>query len=270
MFLVTTTQRCGSTWLTRILERMTGSASGYVDGRELGFRVRAHSEEGAPEILAGALRSLRPAEVFKTHDIPSKDFDGVCAALPELRLLTVSRDFKDVIVSRYFYYRYYWPSDPTLGSFPQYLMDLFASFKNVPDRAALAQLIESPELRAWAEEWAAFEGAFATPNALRVRYSGLLDDSERSSLEAFTGRPFPRLASFEAAQEAETADTGRAGRTRFYRRGQCGQWREWFTGTQGRALDLSVGRLLSAKPDQGAHDLRTLRGAELETTPHAE
>lgn len=240
LFLVTTTQRCGSTWLTRILEGMTGTVCRYVDGRALGFRIHRESEARAPAVLAAGLRAMAPVEVFKTHDVPSREFDRLCAVLPELRVLTVSRDFKDVLVSRYFYYRYYWPDDPTLGALPAHLAGLFDSMDGLSDREALPLLLASATLLGWAGEWAAFEGPFATGHALRVGYEGLLDGSAREAIEAFTGHRMPQVASFAERQRAETIDTGRRGRSRFNRCGRSGQWREWFTEEQASRLDALV------------------------------
>ena len=217
---------------------MTGSACCYVNGLEMGFRLRGSSAGAAVVDLGKMLRAMRDVRVFKTHDVPSRDFDAVCAELPELRVLTVSRDFRDVVVSRYFYYRYYWPADATLGPLPPHLAEFFGALGKAGDRTALARLVESDVLRNWAEEWAAFEGAFATPHALRVTYAGLLDGSEREVLESFTGCPIPRLESFEAMQQAETHETGRGARSRFHREGRCGQWRRWFT--EAEAAEISA------------------------------
>ena len=134
IFLVSTTQRCGSTWLVRMLEAMTGSAGCYVNGLEMGFRLRPVSAGTAVVDLGKMLRAARSGRVFKTHDVPSRDFDAVCAELPEVRVLTVSRDFRDVLVSRYFYYRYYWPADATLGALPRHLAEFFGTLGKAGDR----------------------------------------------------------------------------------------------------------------------------------------
>lgn len=211
MFLVSTTQRCGSTWLTRILEKMTGTACLYVDGRALGFRVRALGAEGAPGAMRELMRAAHGIVVFKTHDVPSKDFDVLCGAFPEVRVLTVSRDFKDVLVSRYFYYRYYWPDDPALGALPAHLSELFVAMRGLSDREGIGLLLGSAVLRGWAGEWVAFEGGFATSHALRVRYEGMIDGSEHEAIEAFSGHRMPPMDSFTERQRAETIDTGRRG-----------------------------------------------------------
>ena len=242
MVLVSTTQRCGSTWLVRILEAMTGSVSHYINGRELGFRLRGSNGVMAVAALEKEMRAQRGIRVFKTHDVPSCDFDAVCAAMPKVRVLTVSRDFKDVLVSRYFYYRYYWPTDAALGPLPGYLAKFFGRMGKMGDRAALARLAQSKILRNWAEEWAAFEGGFATARALRVTYRGLLDGSAHVALELFTGLACPRLESFQVMHQAETYETGRKARSRFHRAGRCGEWTRWLSPEQGAAIEAEASR----------------------------
>ena len=240
MFLVSTTQRCGSTWLTRLLEAMTNSHCRYVDALALGFSLHGTNAPEAIAKLVETLQTMDQIQVFKTHDVPSGDFDAVCATMPELKVLTVRRDFRDVVVSRYFYYRYYWPTDPALGLLHEYLAQSFHAMDGVADQQALTHLIDSPVVRNWAAEWSAFEGAFSTGNALRLRYEGLLDGAERQNLERFTRYPYPSLASFSTSQAQETAKTGRQGSHRFFREGQCGQWRKWFTEEEGLALESLV------------------------------
>ena len=237
IFLVTTTQRCGSTWLTRMLADMTGSQEVYMDGLALGFRLSKPRQPGALERFADFLRGHAEIRVFKTHDVPSSDFDTVCAATPELRILTMQRDFKDVVVSRYFYMRHYWPTEPALGSPPPPFAEYLAQIGDVPDREALPALFNAKVLRGWAREWAAFEGAFDTPHAVRLRYAALLDGAAHPGLEAFTGLPVRGVKPFEAEQKDETLQTGRDGKARFHRNGRAGQWLDWFTDEQGKQLD---------------------------------
>ena len=248
MFLITTTQRCGSTWLTRTLVQMTGSLDIYLDGLPMGFSLAELREAGAVDKLARFLRERPEISVYKTHDVPSADFDAVCAAMPELRILTMQRDFKDVVVSRYFYMRHHWPTEPALGPVPKWFAEYLTQIGDAPDREALPVLLAARVLRGWAREWAAFEGPFDTPHAIRLRYTTLLDGSDHARLEAFTGLPVQTIKPFAAEQRDETRQTGRAGHARFHRNGRPGQWRDWFTSDQGRQLDA----LAAAALDQSA------------------
>ena len=237
IFLVTTTQRCGSTWLTRMLAAMTGSRDQYVDGLQMGFSLAAPRAAGAAGRLADFLRGRSDISVFKTHDVPSGDFDAVCAALPELRIVTMQRDFKDVVVSRYFYMRHHWPTDPGLGPHPKWFAEYLAAIGDAPDQQALPALLDARVLRTWAREWAAFEGSFESPHAIRLGYAALLDGSEYPRLETFTGFSVQVIADFAAEQNEETQRTGRVGNARFHRNGRAGQWRDWFSSHQGTQLD---------------------------------
>jgi hypothetical protein len=237
MFLITTTQRCGSTWLTRMLVEMTGSRDMYVDGLQMGFSLAKPREPGAAERLAAFLRGQPGTQVFKTHDVPSADFDAVCSAMPELRILTMQRDFKDVVVSRYFYMRHHWPTDPDLGPFPKWFAEYIVQIGDAPDHEALPLLLEARVLRTWAREWAAFETAFETQHAMRLQYNALLDGTAHPGLEGFTGLPVRGMKAFAAEQRDETLQTGRDGKARFHRNGRTGQWRDWFTNDQATQLD---------------------------------
>jgi hypothetical protein len=237
MYLITTTQRCGSTWLTRMLADMTSSQELYVDCLQMGFRLSKPRQPGAVEKLADFLRSRPEIRVFKTHDVPSSDFDILSAAIPELRILTMRRDFKDVVVSRYFYTRHHWPTQPALGTMPPPFAEYLAQVGNASDREALPLLLDAKVLRGWAREWAAFEGAFSTHRGLRLQYIALLDGSAHSELESFTGLPLPGIKPFEAEQQDETLQTGRSGSARFHRNGRAGQWHDWFSSDEGKQLD---------------------------------
>ncbi len=236
-FIVSTAQRCGSTWLTRLLSEMTGSRAVYVDGLVLGFGLEGPCDPAAAGRLRDFLRAQSGVKVFKTHDVPSAEFDAVCAELPELRLLTMHRDFRDTVVSRYFYLRYYWPTEPALGPRPVEFQEFLADIGETPDKAALARLLETGMVRDWAREWAAFEGPFETRNALRVSYDGMLDGSELARIGEFTGMALPVRREFDAEQKRETESTGRQGAARFNRSGRTGEWREWFSEEEAALLD---------------------------------
>lgn len=250
-WLVSTTQRCGSTWLTRMLAEMTGSPDRYVDGLPMGFGLSQPREPGAAEKLAAFLRGCTGIQVFKTHDVPSADFDAVCAAMPELRILTMQRDFKDVVVSRYFYMRHHWPTEPAFGPPPKWFAEYLALIGDLPDSEALPVLLEARVLHTWAREWAAFEGTFATPHAIRLPYHALLDGSAHRGLEAFTGLPVRDGKPFAAEQRDETLQTGRAGKARFHRNGRSGQWLDWFTTDQGKQLNALAAAALDKSPTYG-------------------
>ena len=55
-YLVSTAQRCGSTWLVRMLAGMAGSREVYVDGLELGFSLAKSRETRAVKNLVQRLR----------------------------------------------------------------------------------------------------------------------------------------------------------------------------------------------------------------------
>jgi hypothetical protein len=250
MFLVSTPQRCGSTWLLRLLCDMAGAGDRYVDGLAMGFRLARPREPGAVEKMASLLRQNGKGIVFKTHDVPSRDFDTLCGAMPELRVLTMHRDFRDTVVSRYFYLRYYWRTDPGLGPLPVPFAKFLAETGDASDHQALEAVLETEFVREWAREWAAFERPFTTPNAIRITYTGMLDESEFPRLVEFTGLPLRNRNAFPDEQKRETRETGRDGKARFNRNGRAGQWRDWFSDDQAKQLDA----LAAAAVERAATD----------------
>lgn len=244
LFLLTTTQRCGSTWVARMLNRTLGQPCTYINCSRLGFELVRASSPGAVERLRDELRRRGPGGALKTHDIGARDFDTICEEIPELRVLTVRRDFRDVFVSRYFYYRYYWPTDPALGPLPTRLEDFFREQANADDHDTLARLADHDITLTWAREWAAFEAPFTTARAIRLTFSGLLDGTEQARLGAFVGLSPAPVASFEEVQRQETVDSGRVGMSRFNRDGTVGGWRKWLEEPAGLKLDELAQRQL--------------------------
>ncbi len=236
MFLVSTAQRCGSTWLTKSLSQATKSDDLYVNGWAIGFSLTTASEHGAITKLAETFAAHPHIKVFKTHDVHTRDFAAACDAIPGLRIMTVQRDFRDTVVSRYFYLRYYWPTESGFGPVPEEARDYLARNADTDDRTALADLVATDMLRKWAWEWAAFEGSLGTDKALRVTYDGMLDGTEFERIKKFTGLRRLKPGSFGGDQKKETKDTGRDGKARFNRSGRSGEWREWFTPAQGMRL----------------------------------
>jgi Sulfotransferase domain len=229
-FLVSTTQRCGSTWLTNILEASLDSKpTRYLDCAAFGFSLDRPNNEMAIQRLATTLDARGEYPVFKTHDVPSKDFDRLCSTIPDLKILTIHRDFKDVVISRYFYYRYYWPTEPSLGVLGEPIAQFVDDVSALSDEDAISCLVNSPILATWVSEWKAFEGEFSTPNAMRLRYSEMLSGENLCELETFIGSPIRKCDSFEQQQEAETSLTGREGKSRFFRQGRSGQWKDLLT-----------------------------------------
>lgn len=240
-YLISTPQRCGSTWLSRMLCATTGTQEVYVDGIQKGFRLAKVSEAGAVEKMAAAIARHPATQVFKTHDVAPRDFAALCAAVPGLRVLTVSRDLRDSVVSRYFYFRYYWPLRYAVETRPPRFQQFLEKIGDAPDGEALRVLLDEEFAEGWAREWAAFEAPFTTELALRVRYAGMLDGSEFETISAFIELPLKKAQSFKDQQSSETKMTGREGKERFNRSGREGEWREWWSEAEGERL-LGMGQ----------------------------
>lgn len=231
-----------------MLERMADSHNAYVDCRKLGFFLKKPSHEDAPLKLRAALGAL-PNRVFKTHDLASKDFDAAASVMPNIKIITIRRDFKDVVISRFFYYRYHWPANSTLGLLPSYLRSYFAEIDRRSDREAVRRLLQTRIIEIWSTEWAAFETEFSTSQGLRINFEDIAAEGITvlaKQLELFTGLKCDARIPFNRQQIGETETTGRTGSARFHREGRTGQYLEWFTELELKALnelgDASIAR----------------------------
>jgi len=228
MYLITTTQRVASSYLQRILHCVTKLPEPYLDATACGFSLFDPTPDNAIERVAQRIEETGSA-IYKTHDIGTKDFPRLCARLPELKVLTISRDFEDVVVSRFHYYRYFWHAKRELGEFPDHLKPVFEKYNTMDDATALNDLVNTQLVRDWAAEWVAFEGPFdETKNVIRLRYTHF-EFGFLNHLWSFLGLDAPaKLPTFSEIQATEKANTGRDGNSRFHRRGRSGEAQEVF------------------------------------------
>lgn len=229
MYLITSTQRVASSYLQRILHCATKLPEPYLDATACGFSLFEATPDDAIERVAQRIEEGGSA-IYKTHDIGTKDFPRLCARLPQLKVLTISRDFEDVVVSRFHYYRYFWHTNRELGAFPDHLKPVFDRYSGMEDHAALSDLVGTQLVRDWVAEWVAFEGVLnENESVIRLKYT----DFEFGCLNRlwnFLGLEAPLdLPTFSKIQVAEKAQTGRDGNARFHRRGRSGEAQEVFT-----------------------------------------
>jgi hypothetical protein len=266
VFIVSTTQRCGSTWVTGTIEqairnrmRLDGVPSKgiklkphYANCLQLGFSLTGKTSPSAVGALANYLAQWtsktvhESALLLKTHDIASAHFDELCDSLPQVRFVTIRRDFKDVVISRFFYYRYFWKG--AVGELPGYLKDDFQQFHTLSDAEALSSLIGMRSARVWAREWLAFDSPFTTPRALRIEYDTLLNGSGFKRLSEFCGMRVAPGRSLSLKQAEETKASGRQGNARFHRSGTSGQWRKWFSDEAAERLNHLLHELSTGSP----------------------
>jgi hypothetical protein len=105
--LITSPQRCGSTWLSNMTAFVFGSMKAcflYQDEEpKLWF------DKKNPKAISNLVDLINSSDkaVFKSHDVSPVNWDEILKNIPELKITKITRDFKDVVISRYFYERYH-------------------------------------------------------------------------------------------------------------------------------------------------------------------
>ena len=91
--LVSTTMRCGSTWVAKMLSGGKGMPL-YVDGTVHGYDYSTSEGQGDLEGMAGSLETGR-GSVMKTHDVPVRVMDEVLGRLPWLTIV-ISAELRQI------------------------------------------------------------------------------------------------------------------------------------------------------------------------------
>lgn len=190
--LVSTTQRCGSSWVTSICYTILGLHNGsglYVGGLKQGLmKVNDGGPERDAEKVAEFSQVLRGhfstsgVRVFKTHDLPPRLFQLFLEQNPDFHIINVIRDFRDVLISRLMYNRYYLPA---LG-IP--LESVFVeTHTELSDLELVREFYGTAEMLDWLCMWKRFHEPVEHPRALRLRYEEMLDPARLREIVKLLG-----------------------------------------------------------------------------------
>jgi len=185
--MVSTTQRCGSTWLARICgEVQREPIAQYVAGLKYNLLT---SEEMSSEQLRIALtgfssdiRSIN-SRLFKSHDLPPKIVPGFLDLNPDFFVFNITRDFRDVLISRLFYNRYFLPD---CGR--PYESEYVATNQFCSDHDLVNGFLWTREMDDWLHSWKQFNYGVSHPRYRLFRYEELL-------MPAGLARAFATIAS---------------------------------------------------------------------------
>jgi hypothetical protein len=184
--LVSTTQRCGSTWLAQICQLITGQSRPalYVEGLSCGlkrFHEFGENDETAMECFITkvtlAQKRNTACRVFKTHDLPPYFAEHFLTEKKNFLIVNVQRDFRDVLVSRLMYNRHHLPKHHNRceSAFVKKHMEL-------DDRSLVEAFLGSSEMLQWLTDWKLFSQPCEHRRYLKFRYESMLD--EQGHLEA--------------------------------------------------------------------------------------
>lgn len=181
--LVSTTQRCGSSWVAIICRGLFDwhQASAYVPGIEFGLldvtRFDDQDEVKVEGFSKLAQEAARGSPVLKTHDLPVRFVTGFLERNPDFAVVNVHRDFRDVLISRIMYNRHHLPSKGR-----KIESKFIESHLDLGDRELVQRFLQSPEFLAWFTNWKIFAEPCSHPRYLALSYERML--SEEGLLEA--------------------------------------------------------------------------------------
>ena len=260
--------KSGNTWLTRLMADVLKSP------------VRSASKEGALEVAADinkelALPTDAPYEIQKVHFLPEKFFKDINES-PK-RIIYIYRDFRDVTLSSFFYFKY--KGDETnarrAGILPLAKRGSLALYRYYRVRRQLAQFIRSfciegisvmkKDVGTWSMHIAKWREASEGRPDLKmvcVSYEELLKDtagelsrimrnldlpeSSSDKLQETVQRQSFKKKKKEFQELADDADVtfGKEFNVKFLRKGIAGDWKGFLTQKMGKFIQRHQGDML--------------------------
>jgi hypothetical protein len=237
--LVSTTQRCGSTWLASMCYRIKGEfVAEYVGALDYGL---ADAEPPAGDrLIEGVARfsdSIKkfPGSVFKTHDLPPALSPVFLEMNPDFHVVNVVRDFRDVLISRLFYNRYFLAAALRPCESPFVDRNRLLS-----DQTLVQKFLRTDEMETWLEDWLRFNRSVGHRRYQTFRYEELFteggltralsDLAERLGVAEPDFDDVKKRVAFENVPENEHKTRGsREVRSDFCRKGVVGDHKNFMT-----------------------------------------
>lgn len=252
--LISTTQRCGSTWAASIAQLlMRQELALYVPAIDLGllnYTLFGESDEDRVERFSQRINSLKPiSRAFKTHDLPVYYVSRFLSLNPNFVVINVNRDFRDVLISRIHYNLFHLPS---VGR--ELESQMLAELKDQGDREIVQRFIYTSEFLEWLVDWKMFNQPIDHPRYLALKYEDMIkpgglptaveqvrqllceyDNEISSSITA----EVCNVARFETMeQNEENRPAGVECKKSFCRKGISGDFRNYLTERQARWIEI--------------------------------
>lgn len=238
--LLISTQRCGSTWVAECLRDLLGTEFSYIPDIKVGRRVQRITAFQAGMIYG---RLHRKRHIYKTHSIAIHHALQTAGHVDDLRVISVYRDFKDVLVSRSFFERYYRPKnrEKIAPVFRKYVCEN----QSLSDTDFINGFVRSNGFRPMMENWADYSVSTSHPCHLRVEY----EEMKRNIAPVLA-----RMADFLDHGSEKVAAVGarslfREGsgeeKSRFKRRGQVGDHHRFLTSDSIEVIDRAIEEYLA-------------------------
>lgn len=253
--LISTTQRCGSTWISSMCCKIFGkSESGeYVSGLPQRLMDVSLFGCGDAERVAEFSQTVRNAvlktglRVFKTHDLPLRLVPLFLDQNPDFWVFNIVRDFRDVMISRLMYNRYYLPTVglPVECRFVEEQLHL-------TEVEMVRQFYGTKEMLDWLVQWKLFNEPVEHERYARLEYEVLLNEVELKRTVELLGQklisgglPPERVEEIAAASQFQDIEINlkrdrkqREIKTAFCRKGVAGDHERFLTKSQSDTLKI--------------------------------
>lgn len=240
----------------------------YISGLEESLLEFSHFGEKDDENIAKfsdnllSLANSTRSRVFKTHDLPLKLVPLFLNQNPDFLVVNIVRDFRDVLVSRLMYNRYYLPAigKPSESEFVE-------NNPQFSDTEMVQQFYGTREMLEWLVQWKLFSGPVQHSRYLQLDYEQLLNTiSLKVAVKSLALRLVPgeltpeRIDEITAYSQFNKIDINlnrdreqREVKTAFCRKGIAGDHVRLLTKRQSEAL-----KILMQSPEIGSQDIKEM------------
>lgn len=226
-------------------EYVSGLSQNLLDFTQFGIDEEQRIADFSSSLLS--LSKSTGSHVFKTHDLPLQFVPLFLDRNPDFFVVNVVRDFRDVLVSRLMYNRYYLPAigKPSECAFVE-------ANSQLSDIDIVRQFFGTREMIQWLIQWKMFSGLVHHKRYLRFDYERLLtrpslkcavksisqlllpDELSDSRIDEITSSSEFNKIDINLHRDREQLEV----KTAFCRKGVAGDYLEMLTHRQSEALKI--------------------------------
>jgi hypothetical protein len=226
-------------------EYVSGLAQKLLDFSQFGIDDKTRVSGFSQVIREAGNRGV--GQVYKTHDLPLRLVPEFLDQNKHFFVFNIVRDFRDVLISRLMYNRYYLP---TIGV--PFECSFVAENTHLPDMELIRRFYGTSEMLDWLVQWKLFSEPVAHDRYVRLQYESLLDPDELKRTVVKLGQclvpsglPPERVVEIAQASQFQEIDINlkqdrkqREVKTAFCRKGIAGDFERFLTKHQSESLKM--------------------------------